>query len=260
MVTAMGGVVAIVQARMGSTRLPGKVLRPLAGQPMLARICERVAAARTVDRVVLATTTTPQDDALADWAAGAGITCVRGSETDVLGRYAQAARAVDAAVIVRITADDPFKDPEVLDRVVDLFRATGADFACNNDPPSFPEGLDIEVLSRAALEAADREATDAYDREHVTPFHYRHADRFRRANLAHDPDLSGWRWTVDTPADFALAEAVCQALDRPGRVFGMTEILAFLRAHPDIAALNRTAARSGLYTHIPPTGDANGGA
>jgi spore coat polysaccharide biosynthesis protein SpsF len=246
-------IAAIVQARMASTRLPGKSLALLAGEPLIAHVCRRAGAARAVDKVVLATTIDPSDDPLAAWAEGAGVACVRGPVDDVLGRYARAAGTVpEARAIVRITADDPFKDPDVLDATIDLYRRKNLDFAYNNKPPSFPEGLDAEVFSAAALRAADRAATDPYEREHMTQHFYRHPARFKQANLAHDRDISRLRWTIDTPADLAMARAVYDALQAPGRVFRMADILTLLDARPDIAAINANEARSAMYVKESP--------
>lgn len=246
-------IAAIVQARMASTRLPGKSLALLAGEPLIAHVCRRAGAARAIAAIVLATTTDPSDDPLIAWAQNAGVACVRGPIDDVLGRYARAAAAVPAAdAIVRITADDPFKDPDVLDATIDLYRRQNLDFAYNNKPPSFPEGLDAEVFSAAALRAADRAASDPYEREHMTQHFYRNPDRFKQANLAHDRDISHLRWTIDTPADLAMARAVYDALHKPGKIFRMADILALLDARPEIAAINANEARSAMYAKEAP--------
>lgn len=246
-------IVAIVQARMASTRLPGKSLAPLAGVPLIAHVCARAAAARSIAKVVLATTIDSSDDPLAAWAEGSGVACVRGAVDDVLGRYAAAARSVpDAEAVLRVTADDPFKDPDVIDATVDLFRREKLDFAYNNKPPSFPEGLDSEVFTATALREAEQAAADPYEREHMTQHFYRNPDRFRQANLAYERDLSSLRWTIDTPADLAMARAVYDALYAPGEIFRMPDILKLLERRPEIAKMNADEKRSAMYAKEAP--------
>jgi spore coat polysaccharide biosynthesis protein SpsF (cytidylyltransferase family) len=240
-------VVAIVQARLGSTRLPGKALLDLAGRPMLARVLERAAAVPHVDRVVLATTTDRADDALADVAGAAGIACVRGSVADVLDRFRAALRAHPADAVVRLTGDCPLLDPAVSGLVVAeyLRRAGETDYASNVHPPTYPDGLDTEVVSAGALEAAWREARQPSDREHVTPFIWRQPDRFRLSRVAHPEDLSALRWTVDDARDLAFVRAVYAALSPDGRrAFGMAEVLDLLRARPVLSSLNAGTRRN----------------
>lgn len=202
--------IALIQARMGSSRLPGKVLRPLAGKPMIDWVLTRASRARLLDRVVLATTDRPADDALAAHVAALGHAVERGSESDVLDRFARAAAAQQADVVVRITADCPLIDPALIDAVIDLRNRTGADYASNTDPATYPDGLDVEVFTLAALTQAAEQARDGFDREHVTPFLRR--DPFRRAALTHDSDLSALRWTVDEAADLAVVDRLARAL------------------------------------------------
>ena len=168
-------VVAIIQARLGSTRLPGKTLADIGGRPMLAHVVERVRATPGIDEVVIATTTRPADDPLVDWASRAGLACARGSEEDVLDRFRTALARHPADAIVRVTPDCPLLDPDVAGRVVATWRDAGGalDYVSNVHPPTFPDGLDTEVISRRALLAAWTEATDPADREHVTPFVWR---------------------------------------------------------------------------------------
>ena len=240
---------AVIQARLGSTRLPGKTLADLGGRPMLAHVVERATAIPGVDGVVIATTTHPRDDRLADWARAAALPCVRGSEDDVLDRFHDvlAQHACDA--VVRVTPDCPFLDPEISGRVVAAWREGDAvDYASNVEPPTFPDGLDTEVISRAALLAAWREARLPSDREHVTPFVRRHRERFRQAVVGNDRDLSHLRWTVDIAADLDFARAVVARLAPSGRErFGMPELLALLAREPDLARLNAGQRRNEGY-------------
>ncbi len=243
-------VLAVIQARVGSTRLPGKALLDLGGRPMISRVIDRAMAIPRVDQVVLATTERPEDDALADLAGRTGVPCVRGSVDDVLDRFHTAWRAHPAEAIARVTADCPLLDPEVSGRVVAeyLDNAGAADYASNVEPPSFPDGLDTEVFSAAALERAWREATRPSDREHVTPFLRRPESRFRRRNVLCAEDLSVHRWTVDEPRDLDFARAVYAALDPTGRrIFGMNDVLALLRERPELADVNAGIARNEGY-------------
>ena len=243
-------VLAVIQARLGSTRLPGKTLADLGGRPMLAHVVERAAAIPGVDGVVVATTANPRDDRLADWARQAGLGCVRGSEDDVLDRFHDALARHPCDAVVRVTPDCPFLDPKVSGLVVDAWLAAdgAVDYASNVEPPTFPDGLDTEVISRAALAAAWHEARLPSDREHVTPFVRRDPRRFAQASVRHDPDLSHLRWTVDTPADLDFARAVVARLGPAGRErFGMREILALLEREPDLARLNAGQRRNEGY-------------
>jgi spore coat polysaccharide biosynthesis protein SpsF len=229
--------VAIIQARMGSTRLPGKVLLPLLGRPILSRVVERTARAGLVDEVVVATTVDARDDAIVDLAAREGWAVERGSPADVLDRYAQAARAHEADVIVRITSDCPLIDPTLIDRTIEAFVDGDADYASNSlEPRTFPRGLDVEVVARDALERAWREDDDLSLREHVTPYVYRHPDRFRLVGVTCPDDLSGHRWCVDVPEDYELVGRIYDALGRDD--FGWRDALAIVEAHPDWSELN----------------------
>jgi spore coat polysaccharide biosynthesis protein SpsF len=234
-------VVAIVQARMASSRLPGKVLRELGGEPVLAWVVERCRRALTVNSVLVATTTEPADDPVALLCAERGWPVFRGSQFDVLDRYYQAARWVKADVIVRVTADCPLIDPQVIDQVVREFLERGVDFAANRLPPpwkrTFPIGLDTEVVSFAALERAWREANQKYEREHVMPYLYDEPGRFNIFILEHEPDLGHLRWTVDTPEDLELLQAVVERLSRR-MDFSWEEVLAIFEREPQLAEIN----------------------
>lgn len=240
-------VIAVVQARLGSTRLPGKALLDVAGRPMLAHVLARAAAIPGVDDVVLATTVSPEDAALADLARTAGVACVRGSVDDVLDRFRQAITVHPCDAVVRITADCPLLDPEVSGRVVAAYRAGGVDYASNVHPPTYPDGLDTEVISAAAVEAACREARAGSEREHVTPFVWRRPERFAQLNVAAERDLSHLRFTVDDARDLAFVREVYAALSRRDRLFGLADVLDLLRARPQLIDLNAGTARNEGY-------------
>ena len=240
-------VLAVVQARLGSTRLPGKALSPIAGRAMVAHVVERIAAARGVDEVVLATTVNPEDDSLVEFARAAGIRCVRGSAEDVLDRFHATLAAYPAEAVVRVTADCPLLDPEVSGLVITeyLRRSDEVDYVSNVMPPTYPDGLDTEVFSRAALERAWREARLASEREHVTTYLRKPESGFRLGNVTHGEDLSTLRWTVDTGPDLDFVRAVYGALVADGeRIFGMGEVLALLRERPGLATLNAGQRRN----------------
>jgi spore coat polysaccharide biosynthesis protein SpsF len=230
--------VAIVQARMGSTRLPGKVLADIAGHTMLERVIERLRRAESLDEIVVATSTAPADDAVAELCTDLGVPVFRGSEEDVLDRYAGAARASSADAIVRITADCPLIDPEVVDEVVARFRRERPDYASNTLERSWPRGLDTEIFARSALEAAEREASEAFERAHVTPFLYQSGGRFRLLSVVGSTDYSAHRWTVDTHEDLAMVRQIFELLG-PGGDFGWPDVIAALQRRPDILDLNR---------------------
>lgn len=240
-------VVAIVQARMGSTRLPAKVLMDVAGVPMLARHVERLQRAVRVDEVVVATTREPADDAIAQLCQQRGWACFRGSEHDVLDRYVEAARAHAADVVVRTTADCPLIDPAIVDAVVAavIDAETHCDYASNCWPDySYPRGLDVEVFTRAALERAAREDTDALTREHVTAYMLEHPERFRPRGVPLVPPCAELRWTVDTEEDLELLRRICAELDDDRQPW--TAALAICNQHPEWPLLNRHVRQKGV--------------
>jgi glutamate-1-semialdehyde 2,1-aminomutase/spore coat polysaccharide biosynthesis protein SpsF len=238
--------VAVIQARVSSSRLPGKVLAEIAGEPMVVRVVDRVRQAKLINEVVLATSADPSDDPLADLCRQRGIPCVRGSLNDVLDRFRTAVQAAGADVVVRVTADCPLIDPAVIDRTIDKLLTDRLDYAANFLPrASYPDGLDAEVFTAAALERAWHEATQPAEREHVTPY-LRLSGKFKTGGITHPTDLSRHRWTVDDPADLAFVRRVYQALgDRPAA--GLEEVMALLAARPDIAAAQGTAPTNEGY-------------
>jgi spore coat polysaccharide biosynthesis protein SpsF len=241
--------IAMVQARMGSTRLPGKVLEPLAGAPALARIVERLRLAPGVDEVAVLTSRQPRDEAIVALCHERGIRCVRGSEHDVLDRYQQASRELDPARIVRVTADCPLVDPQVVGRLLALATAqpheqtyasvaTGA-IGRQAGYRRYPDGLDAETFTAEMLATAWREAQDPYEREHVTAFVWRRPERFPVTVLEAEEDMGEERWTIDYPADLELVRALYERLQGNGsEPFGYREVLAVLEREPRLRALN----------------------
>jgi len=257
--------VAIIQARMGSTRLPGKVLLDIAGRPMLSYVVERTRRAHTIHDVVVATTIETEDDPVAEFCAAQGYACTRGSLHDVLDRYYQAARQNCADLVVRITADCPLIDPSLIDLTVNAFLGqapmqphwkTNSDqiaataqqhatnyyaFAANRLPPpwgrTYPIGLDVEVCTLEALELAWQEASQPHQREHVMPFFYDHLERFRILLVNHPVDHGSLRWTVDTPADLELVRRIFAHFpDRDS--FSWLEVLDLFQRQPELTEIN----------------------
>jgi spore coat polysaccharide biosynthesis protein SpsF len=239
--------VAIIQARMGSMRLPGKVLADICGKPLLQRLIERVSATPGISRVVVATTTELADDVLAGWCLANEVSVYRGSVDDVLDRFWQCAQQHPAEFIVRITADDPLKDPEVIAKALDLCASSHeVDYVSNTLQPSYPEGLDIEVVRFRTLERAAREATLPSEREHVTPYVWKHPDRFVLRGFSMKPDLSHWRWTVDKPADLELVRRIfAHFSDQP--LVGHQAVIAWLNENPELLAINAGTIRNEGY-------------
>lgn len=238
-------VVGIVQARMGSTRLPGKVLMEIVGHPMLWHVVDRVRQAETLDKVVVATSDDPSDHAIAFFCKREGIPCFQGSKDDVLDRYYRAAEWIGADVIVRITADCPLIDPDVVDDIVKYYMEGDYDYVSNTAPPTFPDGLDAEVFSFQALERAWCEAKWQSEREHVTPYIRKHPELFRTGNVAYREDLSHMRWTVDEPQDLEFVRAVYSFLKNVS--FRMTDVLNLLKKHPKLMEINAGIKRNEGY-------------
>ncbi len=239
-------VIAIVQARMGSTRLPGKALADIDGRPMLGQIVKRLQRSRSINSVLVATSTAKADDAIAEF-CGNSTAVFRGDENDVLDRFFQAAKHYDADTIVRITGDCPLIDPQVVDKIVAAYLADGCDYASNTLLCTYPDGLDTEVFSFAALEIAWSEARRATDREHVTPF-IRTSQRFRLRNVESELGASvrHLRWTVDEPQDLEFVRAV-YARFNPNEMFGWREVLSLLDGDPALAQLNSSLVRNEGY-------------
>ena len=235
-------VVAIVQARMGSTRLPNKVMKLITGVPMVELLLARLAKAKEVDQIIVATSIHERNLPLVAHVQKLGYVCEQGSEDDVLDRYLQAAKAHQADVIVRITGDCPVVDPELVDKVIRSFKIANVDYFSNVDPPTYPDGLDIEVFTLNALDRASIETRDPFDREHVTPY-LRKPGKYKTEAMHHSEDLSALRWTVDEHADFEVIEKVFKHF-HPKIDFTWSDILALQKQVPEIFNINQHIVRN----------------
>ena len=235
---------AILQARMTSTRLPGKVMAPLSGAPMIQRQIERISRATQLSGLVVATSVDPSDDELAAFVSSLGVPVIRGPLDDVLGRFVHAIEAFEPSVVVRLTADCPLTSPAVIDAVIDSFFAGSYDYCSNTLQPSYPDGLDVEVVRSSVLRWVASNSTDPHEREHVTLGVYRRPERFALGNFAGDVDLSGLRWTVDTPEDLAFVRWVYSELFPSSPEFDLADVLELLRAHPLMSRTTIDAARN----------------
>jgi glutamate-1-semialdehyde 2,1-aminomutase len=234
--------IAIVQARMGSTRFPGKVMRPINGVPMIELLLRRLAKAKRIDRIILATSDDPRNQPLADHVRSLGYEVFQGSENDVLDRFYQAAKPHQPEAVVRITGDCPLIDPDLVDLVIAAHKEQGVDYLSNTWPRSYPDGLDTEVFSFRALEQAARQATKPAEREHVTPF-IRESGLFKTGNVAYEEDPSMERWTVDEAADFEVIAAVFNYF-HPRNDFSWQEVLALRQARPALFQANQHLVRN----------------
>lgn len=228
-------VVAVIQARTSSSRLPGKVLQPLAGMPMITFMAQRVRRCARLDEVVLATSADPSDDVLARTAAAFGLRCYRGDLDDVLARFAGAAAACNSDVVVRLTGDCPLIEPSVIDTAVSLLLEKDFDYVSNIDPPTFPDGLDVEVFTADALRCAVVEAHLPSEREHVTPFIRARRERFRQGSVCSAVDLSSLRWTVDHADDLERVRRMVMSMT-PAQAIA-ADRFDYLRIHDAGAAL-----------------------
>lgn len=235
-------ILCIIQARMGSTRLPGKVLKEVCGKTLLEHEIDRLKHCKYIEQFVVATTMSKSDDAIVEFCRKKNINHFRGSENDVLDRFYQAAVSQglkEGDAIIRITADCPLIDPVIVDKVVTLFRDSGADYAANINPPTFPDGLDNEIFKFSALEKAWKEARLQSEREHVTLHIRNHPERYSIANLYNDKDYSGLRWTVDEPEDLEVIKEIYQSLYTEKELFLMEDVLEFLDKNKEVQEYNK---------------------
>lgn len=240
-------IIAIIQARVGSTRLPNKVLLDLEGKTVLERVVERVKKSELVSDVIVATTVAAADLKITDLCASKGIKAYRGSENDVLDRYYQAAKLFEASHVVRITADCPLIDPKVIDDVLRLHLKENSDYTANILKETFPDGEDVEVFTFEALTKAWKDAALSSEREHVTPYMRNHPEIFKHSNLENHDDLSKKRWTLDTAEDYEFIKKIYQGIGSKKAIFGMKEVLELLKAHPEYEEINGDIKRNEGY-------------
>jgi spore coat polysaccharide biosynthesis protein SpsF len=238
--------VAIIQARMGSTRLPGKVLKDLGGQTVLARVIARLRRARLIDELLVATTHSPADDALVTECGNCSVALYRGDENDVLDRYYQAAKMARADVVVRITSDCPLIDPEITGKTIAAFMKVLPDYASNALVRTYPRGLDTEVMSIEALSRAWQQARNPHEREHVTPYIYQHPEKFKILSVTGDADYSRQRWTLDTAEDLELIRSIYARF--PGdAVFSWRDVLQLVEREPELLKINAAVMQKALH-------------
>jgi spore coat polysaccharide biosynthesis protein SpsF len=251
-------ILGVLQARVASTRLPGKVLLPVLGEPMIVRQIERLRRAKTLDDIVVATSADPSDDALQEVCERVGVACFRGSLDDVLDRFYHAAFPYAPHHVVRLTGDCPLLDPVIVDAVVEMHLAGDFDYTSSALKPSFPDGLDVEALRFEVLDEVWRTAVLRSEREHVTLRIYRQPGRYRLGSFSNDTDLSFMRWTVDEPEDLEMVRRVYEALYPAHPAFATGDILDLLRTHPEIAGINRGHRRNeGLEKSLREDGPAH---
>lgn len=234
-------VVASIQARMTSTRLPGKVLKPCLGRPMLELLMERVQHSQYIDAIAVATTTNAPDQEIVDVATRIGIESFRGSENDVVARVTEAMEAAEADIVVQLTGDCPLLDPEIIDQVIRVYSANTFDYVSNTLVRSFPRGLDVAVTSLAVLQESLEIAKDEAQHEHVFLSVYENPERFRLFNIFAPPELCrpDWRWTVDTPDDYACVTRIYEMLYPKNPNFSSRDVARLLLVHPEIAEVNQ---------------------
>ena len=242
-------IVAIIQARMGSTRLPGKVLADISGTPMLKRIIERISVTPYIDQIVLATTTEEKDNLLEEWIINnfSQVKCFRGDPLDVLDRFYQCAKLYSAELIIRVTADDPLKDAAIIRKAIEFFFLSPTlDYCSNTIKPTYPEGLDIEVFKYSALERAWLESKLPSEREHVTPYIWKNSHLFNIKNFEYTRDISNWRWTVDKPVDLIFMNRIYQQFNEDPLV-SFENIIKYLDANPEVSSINNGTIRNEGY-------------
>lgn len=237
-------VTAIIQARMTSTRLPGKVMKEVLGRPLLSYLIERVRCCKGIKDITLATTLNPEDDSIATFGSNKGINVFRGSENNVLERFHEAAKMFDAKHIMRVTADCPLIDPDILYMLIEYYFAENLAYVSNCVYPTLPDGLDAEIFTFEALDYAYKHAVLPSELEHVTPYIRNHPEIFKTVNWTYHEDLSQLRWTVDEPEDFEFVKQVIEILYSVNKNFRMNDVLELIYQRPDLAQINTHIKRN----------------
>lgn len=242
-------VVAIIQARTGSTRLPNKIFLKIENEFLLTHVVNRVKHSVEINNIVIATTKSLSDNRIEKFCIEKQIDCFRGDEHNVLQRYYKAALKYKADIVVRITADDPFKDYRLIDKAVVILKNNKYDFVCNNLPVSFPEGLDVEVMTIDSLRMSFLNATTDFEKEHVTQHIHKNPKKFSVFNIKNNIDLSHYRWTIDTESDFIFVKEVYKKMYNKNKIFLTEEILELLAKYPNLISINNEVKRSNLYNN-----------
>tara|TARA_B100002052_G_scaffold293064_1_gene315612 strand:+ start:1798 stop:2532 length:735 start_codon:yes stop_codon:yes gene_type:complete len=240
-------IVAIIQARRGSTRLPDKIFLELKQKSVISHVVDRLLPSKKINKIVIATTKNKLDDKLELWAKENNIDIFRGDENDVLSRYYHSAVKFNADIIVRITADDPLKDYNIIDNAIQLLLDKKIDFVCNNNPVSFPEGLDVEVMTFRALKKCFLEASTDYQKEHVTQYIHQNKNKFNYFNIMNNENLSSLRWTLDTEEDYIFIKEIYDNLYEKNKIFLTDDILDFLNQNKKLLEINNKVNRSQQY-------------
>lgn len=232
-------IIAIIQARLGSTRLPNKVLKNLCGSPVLLHVINRLKQSKYISEIIIATTTLPEDDAIQQFCEENGVKFYRGSSENVLSRYYEAAKKFNAETVIRITSDCPVIDPVLIDEMIEEYSKSNVDYMSNSLTRTFPRGLDAEIFSFTALEKAFNEAAKQYELEHVTPYIYQHPELFSLKNYTNDTDYSFHRWTLDTEEDYRLLTEIYEALYPVNKVFLWKDVLTLFEKRPELLEINK---------------------
>jgi spore coat polysaccharide biosynthesis protein SpsF len=240
-------IIAIIQARRGSTRLADKIFLDLVGKPLIEHVVFRLKNSKKLDKIVIATTTKLEDDKLELWAKNNGIDVFRGDELNVLNRYYYAAVKFSADIIVRITADDPFKDYRLVDQAIDILLKEKLEFVCNNSPVSFPEGLDVEVFTMEVLTKSFEEANTDFQKEHVTQYVHQNKHKFKFFNFLSKENFSHYRWTLDTEDDYIFVKEIYENLYSVNKKFLTEDIYKLIEQNPTLLKINSNVKRSDLY-------------
>ena len=239
---------AIIQARCGSTRFPNKVFAVIDEKPLLWHVVNRLKYSDMIDDIIIATTVNSKDDKIEEWCKAESVKCFRGSEEDVLNRYYNTSVAFPSDVVVRVTADDPFKEPRVIDKVIKKLIDEKFDLVTNNFPPTYPEGLDCEAFKFEVLELMEKTTQDSFEREHVTQYVYHNPDKFKIGNVVSDIHLSSYRWTIDNAEDYEMVKAVYAKREKESKgILLMDEILDIIEKNPEIIKINSEVKRSTMY-------------
>lgn len=244
----MSKIVAIIQARFGSTRLPGKILKDLSGKPLLWHVVNRLSHSKLCNKIVIATTTEPEDDKVESYCVENNFPYYRGSSENVLSRYYEAAKVFGAEIIIRITSDCPLIDPDIIDKMLEQFLSekSNIDYMSNVFPRTFPRGLDTEIFTSEALEKSFNNAIKQNELEHVTPYIYQHPEIFKIKNFANDKDLSFHRWTVDTSEDYELIKSIYDKIYEPDKIFLLNDILELFDKQPELIKINQNIKQKSL--------------